>query len=285
MNNQLLLGRPIKDNIINDVKAFVTQNDVTLNNIIIQVGENESSNVYVANKLSSGSRANINMEHIKFKDDITTEGLLKFIDKLNNDDKVNGIIVQLPLPDTIDEKVIANAIKPDKDVDGFSNYNLGGIMVGNINAHIPCTPRGIITLLNHYNESVEGKNVVIVGRSNIVGKPLGVLMTNLGATVTICHSKTVNLEEITKRADIVVLATGSLKSFNSSYFTNGQLLIDVGIGFDENGKLCGDLDLEEVDTILTDMRIVPSPGGCGQTTVGALLENICDTVRKTQLYF
>lgn len=146
-------------------------------------------------------------------------------------------------------------------------------MTNSVLTHRPCTPKGINSLLTYYNESLVGKNVVIVGRSNIVGKPLAMMMTNMGATVTVCHTQTLDIKHKTKLADIVVLATGQLKHFNSEYFSHNQLIIDVGIGRDENGKLCGDLDLEEVTSALDGLRIVPSPGGCGQTTVASLMEN------------
>ena len=280
MSNTMLYGKPVKEKILNEVKAEILTSGYIPKNVIIQVGDNAASNVYVGNKLNSAIVCNISMEHIKFPMGITMEELLKVIQRLNNDTSVDGILVQLPLPKHLNERIIADAIHPNKDVDGFGKYSQGGTLAGNIDTHRPCTPKGIMTLLEYYNETVEGKDVVIVGRSNIVGKPLAAMFTNAGATVTVCHTLTKSLKEKTKAADIVVLATGQLKSFNSEYFTNGQLIIDVGIGRDtETGKLCGDLDLEEVNTNLDMMRIVPSPGGCGQTTVSALMQNILN-VRK-----
>lgn len=275
MSNTMLYGKPVKEKILAEVKEEILLSGLVPKNVIIQVGDIEASNVYVGNKLNSAILANVNMEHIKFPMGTNMEDLLKVIKRLNEDNTVDGILVQLPLPKHINERIIADAIKPSKDVDGFGKCSQGGTMANNPDTHRPCTPKGIMTLLEYYGETVEGKDVVIVGRSNIVGKPLAAMLTNAGATVTVCHTLTKSLKEKTKAADIVVLATGQLKSFNSEYFTNGQLIIDVGIGRDViTGKLCGDLDLEEVNTNLDMMRIVPSPGGCGQTTVSALIQNI-----------
>lgn len=277
MANTMLYGNKVKQTILDEVKLQIETSGYVPKNIIIQVGNNTASNVYVGNKLNAAIQCNISMEHIKFPEEITMDQLLKVIQRYNEDNTVDGMLVQLPLPAHIDECVIADAILPRKDVDGFGKYSQGGTVVNSSSTHRPCTPKGIMRLLEFYEETVEGKDVVIVGRSNIVGKPLAAMMTQAGATVTLCHTKTKSLQEKTKAADIVVLATGQLKKFNSEYFTNGQLIIDVGIGRDENGKLCGDLDLEEVNTTMDMMRIVPSPGGCGQTTVACLMQNIVES--------
>lgn len=274
MANTIYYGKPVKEEILKEVRDTIRVTGRTPKNVVIQVGDNPASNVYVGNKLNASVFCTINMEHIKFPLDINMIQLIQFIKNLNEDDTVDGIFVQLPLPKHINERAIADAIKPCKDVDGFGKYSQGGTMTDSPLTHRPCTPKGIFELLNFYGETLEGKDVVIVGRSNIVGKPLSMMMTNAGATVTLCHTKTNGLKAKTRDADIVVLATGQLKQFDSSYFVNGQLIIDVGIGRDDNGKLCGDLDFEEVNTNLDMMRIVPSPGGCGQTTVAALMQNI-----------
>lgn len=274
MANTFLYGKPVKANILEEVKLSIQTSGYIPKNIIIQVGDDPASNIYVGNKLNAAIECNISMEHIKFPADIDMEQLCKVITRFNNDNSVDGILVQLPLPEHLNERVIADLIDPKKDVDGFGKYSQGGTIDNSTLTHRPCTPKGIMSLLAYYAETVEGKDVVIVGRSNIVGKPLAAMMTNAGATVTLCHTLTKNIKEKTKSADIVVLATGQLKKFNSEYFTDGQLIIDVGIGRDETGKLCGDLDLEEVTSTLDNLRIVPSPGGCGQTTVASLMQNI-----------
>ena len=274
MANTMLYGKPVKEFILQEVKRTVQYSGYIPKCIIIQVGDVAASNVYVGNKLNAAIECNISMEHIKFPVDITMEQMLKVISKYNEDNTVDGILVQLPLPEHLDERLIADTIKPTKDVDGFGKYAQGGTVTNSTSTHRPCTPKGIMTLLDYYVDDVVGKDVVIVGRSNIVGKPLAAMMTTAGATVTLCHTQTKDLKEKTKAADIVVLATGQLKSFNSEYFTNGQLLIDVGIGRTEEGKLCGDLDLDDITSNLDMLRIVPSPGGCGQTTVASLMQNI-----------
>lgn len=274
MANTFLYGKPVKANILEEVKRTIQFSGYIPKNIIIQVGDDPASNIYVGNKLNAAIECNISMEHIKFPVDIEMDQLCKVITRFNNDNTVDGILVQLPLPEHLDERIIADLIDPKKDVDGFGKYSQGGTIDNSTLTHRPCTPKGIMSLLDYYVETVEGKDVVIVGRSNIVGKPLAAMMTNAGATVTLCHTLTKDIKEKTKSADIVVLATGQLKKFNSEYFTNGQLIIDVGIGRDESGKLCGDLDLEDITAKLDELRIVPSPGGCGQTTVAALMQNI-----------
>lgn len=273
MSNIFLHGREVKDEILDWLKNQIRITGRTPKLVILQVGDNPASNVYVGNKLKAAIVCGINAEVRKYPMDVTQEQLVQVINKLNLDHSVDGIIVQLPLPKHINEMVISEAIATKKDVDGFNNQSQGGVVTNSLVTHRPCTPKGILALLNHYGISLEGKDVVIVGRSNIVGKPLSLMMINEGATVTVCHTKTLGLKDKTRNADIVVLATGQLKQFNSEYFNNGQVIIDVGIGRDETGKLCGDLDTEDVNKTLDELKIVPSPGGCGQTTVAMLMTN------------
>ena len=209
---------------------------------------------------------------IKLDETIRQEELISIIHELNEDKSVNGIIVQLPLPKHIDELEVNKAISPIKDVDGFTDVNVGRTLLG-LDSFVSCTPLGIMNIFDYYNIDLVGKDVVIIGRSNIVGKPMSSLLINKGATITVCNSKTKNVKDKTKSADIVIVATGQTKFFNSDYFSDGQVLIDVGVNFDEHGKQCGDIDTETVMTNLNSIKLSPSPKGCGQTTVSALLYN------------
>jgi methylenetetrahydrofolate dehydrogenase (NADP+)/methenyltetrahydrofolate cyclohydrolase len=201
---------------------------------------------------------------------LTEAELLNVISALNYDDSVNGILVQLPLPEHINEVNIINAIRPDKDVDAFHPYNVGCLMAGEAE-FLPCTPAGIMELLKRSNIEVAGKECVVVGRSNIVGKPIFHLLLQQNGTVTVCHSKTKNLKEVCKRADILICAIGKAKFFNEEYVKPGAVVIDVGINRDENGKLCGDVDFAAVEPIAG--YITPVPGGCGPLTIAMLMKN------------
>lgn len=272
---KVLKGKPVKDSLMNKLKEDMISNNIeSMRLLVIQIGNNDSSNIYINNKIKSAKECNILTEHKIFDKDIAEEDLLDYIDIVNMDKTTHGIIVQLPIPEHLDPYKIANRISPIKDVDGLTNYNQGSIVNGGNNIE-PCTPKGIMSLLDYYNYDLESKDVVIVGRSSIVGKPLMLMMTERNATVTLCHSKTRNIKDKIKNADVVVLATGNLKMYDSSYFSDNQLLIDVGIGLDDNNKLCGDLDIIDIElSSLKDLMIVPSPGGCGQTTVATLLSNV-----------
>lgn len=272
--NRRLLGKPVKEHMLASLKTMVEALEIAPRLVIIQVGNNSASNTYVRNKLNASVLAGVQSELLHFEEDITEEALINEIEKLNNDNDVHGIIVQLPLPDTINEEKINSTISVKKDVDGFSSENLGHILLGDKSGLPCCTPFGIMEMLDAYDINLVGLDVVIIGRSNIVGKPLANMMINAGATVTVCNSRTKNIKEHTKRADLVVVATGQTKHFDSSYFRNGQVLVDVGIAIDENGKLCGDLHMESIDRDLVDMSISPSPNGCGQTTVSSLMRNV-----------
>lgn len=237
---------------------------------IIQVGNDNASSVYVKNKIKACEHVGIDSTIIRLPEAVTEDALLLAVKKLNEDDTVDGILVQLPLPAHINESLVLSTISPDKDADGFHAINAGNLMIGN-DCIVPCTPAGIMTLLSYYNINVEGKECVVVGRSNIVGKPTAMLMLHNDATVTICHSKTKELKDICKKADILVCAIGKPKFFTSEYVKCGAIVVDVGIHRQEDGSLCGDVDFESVKNKAS--AITPVPGGVGVMTVTMLMYN------------
>ncbi len=244
--------------------------------VVVQVGEDPASSVYVRNKIKACEEIGIVSKSYKLEENTTEEELLQLIDTLNKDNSVNGILVQLPLPKHMDEKTITQAISPKKDVDGFHNESVGALVLGQ-EGFLSCTPAGIIQLLKRSNIEIEGKHCVIVGRSNIVGKPMALLLLRENATVTICHSKTKNLKEMTKQGDIVIAAIGKPKFFDETYIKDGAVVIDVGIHRDENGKLCGDVDFQKVEDKAS--AITPVPGGVGPMTIAMLMDNCVNSVK------
>ncbi|MGN0443289.1 MAG: bifunctional methylenetetrahydrofolate dehydrogenase/methenyltetrahydrofolate cyclohydrolase FolD [Acutalibacteraceae bacterium] len=237
---------------------------------VIIVGEDPASKVYVANKEKACEYIGYKSLKYALEEDTTQQELLSLIEKLNNDDEVDGILCQLPLPKHIDEEAVINAIKPEKDVDAFHPVNVGKIMVGNYTT-LPCTPAGVMELLKRTGTDLTGKNCVVIGRSNIVGKPMSMLLLHANATVTICHSKTQNLKEICSNADIIVAAVGRAKFVTADMVKEGAIVIDVGINRNEDGKLCGDVDFENVKDKCS--FITPVPGGCGPMTIAMLMKN------------
>ena len=245
---------------------------------VIIIGENPASKVYVESKVRACKKVGIYSEKISLSEDITEEELLKEIEILNNNDKIDGILVQLPLPPHLNEEIICNSIKTNKDVDGFKPENLGKVMLGEENGFVPCTPQGIIYLLESIkNINLYGMNAVIIGRSNIVGKPTSSLLINRGATTTVCNSKTKNIENILKNADIIITALGKAKFLKKDMVKEGTIIIDVGINR-VDGKLCGDVDFEEVAPIAS--YITPVPGGVGPMTIAMLLKNTLKSYYK-----
>lgn len=244
---------------------------------VIQVGNNPASSTYVNNKIKACKEIGFISNVFHYADDLSEKELLNIISELNNDNSVNGILVQLPLPAHIDETSVINAISPNKDIDAFHPYNVGCMLTGEAN-FLPCTPAGIIALLERYNIDIAGKECVVVGRSNIVGKPIAQLLLQKNGTVTICHSKTANLMEVCKRADILICAIGKAKFFNADYVKQGTVIIDVGINRDENGMLCGDVDFESVEYIAS--HITPVPGGVGPMTIAMLMKNTLSAAQK-----
>ena len=243
---------------------------------VIIVGNNSASRVYVNNKKKACEEVGINSFEFALPEEATQEELLALISKLNGDDKVNGILCQLPLPSHIDEQAVINSIDPSKDVDAFHPFNVGHIMIGDY-TFLPCTPAGIMEMLKYYNINVSGKKCVVIGRSNIVGKPMAMLLLKENGTVEICHSRTNNLKEETLSADILVAAVGKAYFVTADMVKDGAVVIDVGMNRNEEGKLCGDVCYEEVEKKAS--YITPVPGGVGPMTITMLLEN---TVRAVE---
>lgn len=271
---QVLNGKEACDKIKSVAKLssdIILQRGVTPHLVVIQVGDDAASNTYITNKSKVCSQVGVKADVIHYGVEVTQDELVAEIRKLNKDASVNGILVQLPLPKHINKTAIMDAIDPRKDVDCFNVFNVGRLMQGRICME-PCTPAGIMQLLKYYGIGIAGKHCVIVGRSDIVGKPLAMMMTNADATVTLCHSHTENLKEICNQADILVCAIGSAKFFDSSYVKDGSVVIDVGINRDENGKLCGDVDFDSVKEKAS--AISPVPGGVGVMTTTMLANNV-----------
>ena len=245
---------------------------------VVIVGDDPASKVYVRNKKKACETVGFNSYEYALPAETTEEELLELVKKLNADDKVNGILVQLPLPSHLDDKVIINNILPEKDVDAFHPVNVGKIMIGDYN-FLPCTPAGVMELIASTGTDVSGKDCVVIGRSNIVGKPQAMLLLHKNGTVTICHSKTKNLKEVCSRADILVAAVGRAKMITSDYIKEGAVVIDVGMNRDENGKLCGDVDF--ADCKEKAGYITPVPGGVGPMTIAMLMQNTL-TAAKAQ---
>lgn len=237
---------------------------------VIIVGDDPASRVYVNNKKKACELCGIRSVEYAIDAETTREELLSIIEKLNADKSINGILCQLPLPKHFDENEITQAISPEKDVDCFNCANIGKMWVGEYTFK-PCTPAGVMELLAANNIDVSGKNCVIVGRSNIVGKPMAALLLEKNATVTVCHSRTMNLAEHLKQADVIVAAVGKAKFITADMVKDGAVVIDVGINRNENGKLCGDVDFENVKEVAS--YITPVPGGCGPMTIAMLMEN------------
>lgn len=243
---------------------------------VIQVGNDPASSVYVSNKKKACEYIGIDSLSYELPEETTEEELLELIDKLNDDTKVHGILCQLPLPRHINEKTILNRISPTKDVDGFHPQNVGALVVGDF-GFVSCTPAGIIELLKRSNVEMEGKRCVVIGRSNIVGKPMALLMLRENATVTVCHSKTQNLKEICKEADILIVAIGKPLFVTKEFVKEGAVVIDVGIHRDENNKLCGDVNYAEVEPLCS--AITPVPGGVGPMTICMLMKNCLEAMK------
>lgn len=243
---------------------------------VIQVGNDPASCVYVGNKKKACAYIGIESLAYELPEETTEEELLGIIDKLNKDENVHGILCQLPLPKHINEDHVIKAISPKKDVDGFHPQNVGALVIGE-QGFVSCTPAGIIQLLKRSNIEMDGKHCVVVGRSNIVGKPMSLLMLRENATVTICHSHTKNLAEICKEADILIVAIGKPQFIGKEYVKDGAVVIDVGIHRDENNKLCGDVKFDEVEPIAS--YITPVPGGVGPMTIAMLMHNCVEAMK------
>lgn len=267
---KILDGKEVKLKILEDLKQKLLNLNEKLGLVVIQIGNDPASDVYVRQKKKMAEDLGYNFNHINLDENVNEDEILSIIDKLNNDNMVDGILVQMPIPSTLNVKRIQNAILPYKDVDGLTDINIGKL-VHNEDSLVACTPMGIIDLLDYYNIDIEGKNVVIIGRSDLVGKPLASLMINRNATVTLCHSKTINLDFYTKNADILVVAIGKPNFIKRDSVKDGTVIIDVGINRMANGMLCGDVDFDDVKDKVS--YITPVPGGVGQMTVAELALN------------
>lgn len=278
---KLIDGKAISLDIKNEVKAEVeklSSTGISPCLAVILVGENPASQVYVRNKKRACEYCGIKSLSYELSSDTTEDELLKLIDELNNNPQCNGILVQLPLPKHIDENKVLLRIKPEKDVDGFHPYNVGLLSIGTADLKA-CTPAGCIELIKRSGVDISGKNCVVIGRSNIVGKPVGMLLTAENGTVTTCHSRTKNMAEIAANADILVAAIGKPKFITADMVKEGAVVIDVGINRMENGKLCGDVDFDSVEKKVG--YITPVPGGVGPMTIAMLMKN-CITACKKQ---
>ena len=244
---------------------------------VVIVGNNPASRVYVNNKKKACEEVGFQSFEYALDENTTQEQLLDLVNVLNRDDRVNGILVQLPLPSHIDETAVINAISPEKDVDAFHPVNVGHIMIGNY-SFLPCTPAGVMRLIESTGTDITGKQCVVIGRSNIVGKPQAMLLLQKNGTVTICHSKTKNLKEICLNADILVVAIGRAKFVTGDMIKEGAVVIDVGMNRDENGKLCGDVDFESAEKKAS--YITPVPGGVGPMTISMLMKNTLTAAKQ-----
>ena len=244
---------------------------------VIQVGEDPASSIYVRNKKKACAYVGVRSESYELPWETTQEALLALIEELNGRSDIQGILVQLPLPSHIDEDAVIRAIAPEKDVDGFHPESVGRMCIGE-QGYLPCTPAGIIQLLKRSGVSIEGKECVVVGRSNIVGKPMALLMLRENATVTITHSRTKDLQEVCRRADILIVAIGKPRFITKEYVKEGAVVIDVGIHRDENNKMCGDVDFADVEPVAG--AITPVPGGVGPMTIAMLMNNCLEAIRN-----
>lgn len=269
------ISQEIKDELKQEVAALKTSGrECAL--AVIQVGNDPASSVYVRNKKKACEYIGIRSLSYELDENTSEDELLALIDKLNADSSVHGILCQLPLPKHMDEDKVIKRISPEKDVDGFHPQNVGALVIGQ-QGFVSCTPAGIIQLLKRSNIQMEGKHCVVIGRSNIVGKPMALLMLRENATVTICHSRTRNLKELCKEADILIVAIGKPQFITADYVKEGAVVIDVGIHRDENNKLCGDVKYDEVEPVAS--AITPVPGGVGPMTIAMLMHNCVEAMK------
>ena len=265
-----LVSKVVRQRIAAEIESFRSETGITPGLAVIQVGCDPASTVYVRNKHKACLEVGITSYQIELPEATTEEELLSKIDELNADEAVSGILVQLPLPAHIDEQKVIERISPRKDVDAFHPENVGRIMIGNY-SFLPCTPAGVMELLAYYNIEVSGKRCAVIGRSNIVGKPMAHLLMEKNGTVTVCHSRTKNLAEITRDADLLVVAIGRANFLTADMVKEGAVVIDVGINRLPDGVLCGDVDFTEVEKMAS--AITPVPGGVGPMTITMLMKN------------
>ncbi len=275
--NGKIVSQKLREKIALEVIEYKTKYGVSPGLAVVVVGDDPASAVYVRNKHKACLEVGIESYQIELPSSTTEEELLSKIDELNADKRINGILVQLPLPKHISEERVIASISPEKDVDAFHPSSVGKILIGNY-SFLPCTPAGIIALLDHYRVDICGKRCVVIGRSNIVGKPMALLLTERNGTVTLCHSKTVGLDSICREADIIVVAIGRARFLTDDMVKPGAVVIDVGINRLENGKLCGDVDFDSVSQVAS--MITPVPGGVGPMTIATLLRNTLSAAKN-----
>lgn len=274
---QILDGKKLRDKILEELKVKIDRFEKKPTLVVILVGDNPASKIYVNNKKKTAEKLGINSEIINYPSNVSEKEILDKIEELNNDENVTAILVQLPLPEHISKENIMNKISPSKDVDGFTPYNFGKLFSGEIPSVYPCTPKGILLLLDEYGIALDGQHVVVVGRSNIVGRPLAQMLLNRNATVTVCHSYTKNLAQITKTADILISAVGK-NIIEGEMLKSGCVVVDVGIFKDNDGKTRGDVDFENASKVAS--YITPVPGGVGPMTIASLMLNTVELFEK-----
>ncbi len=274
---QIINGKEVSTQIKDELKRKVSdlkEKGICLCLAVIQVGNDPASSVYVGNKKKACEYIGIESLSYELPEDVSQKELISLIESLNEREDVNGILVQLPLPEHIDEDAVIRAIAPKKDVDGFHPQSVGALCIGQ-KGFVSCTPAGIIQLLKRSGVEIAGKECVVIGRSNIVGKPMALLLLRENGTVTVTHSRTKNLKEVTKRADILIVAVGKPKMITKEYVKEGAVVIDVGIHRNENNKLCGDVDYDDVAPVCS--AITPVPGGVGPMTIAMLMQNVVES--------
>ena len=271
------VSQQTREKIAVETKELKEKTGITPGLAVVIVGDDPASRVYVNNKKKACAEVGFYSEEHALPAETTQEELVKLVKELNSREAIDGILVQLPLPKHIDEKAVIEAISPKKDVDAFHEQNVGKIMIGNY-SFLPCTPAGIVELIDSIGVDVTGKECVVIGRSNIVGKPMAMLMLHKNATVTICHSRTKNLPEVCRRADILIAAVGIAKFVKADMVKPGAIVIDVGMDRDENGKLCGDVDFENVKEVAG--YLTPVPGGVGPMTISMLMKNTLTAAKE-----
>jgi len=279
-NDKILNGKLVAKKIKEDLKLEVDElkeKGIIPKLAVIMVGNNEASKVYVKNKSKACNKVGVEFEEFLLEEYITEQELFQLIDKLNEDDNINGILLQSPIPKHLNQNAAFKRISPEKDVDGFHPINVGNLCIGN-DCFISCTPFGVMKILEYYNIDIEGKNAVVLGRSNIVGKPMVQCLLSKNATVTVCHSRTKNINEVIKRADIVIAAIGKPKFVTAEMLKEGSVVIDVGINRLEDSKICGDVDFENVLPIVS--KITPVPGGVGPMTIAMLMYNVVKATKN-----
>ncbi|MGL6024172.1 MAG: bifunctional methylenetetrahydrofolate dehydrogenase/methenyltetrahydrofolate cyclohydrolase FolD [Cetobacterium sp.] len=272
------ISQKVRDSIKSEILEIKEKIGMVPGLVVIQVGDNAASKIYVNSKIKQCAEVGIDSTNYILAEDITEIELLNKIEELNKDESIHGILVQLPLPNHIDTPKVIEAIDINKDVDGFKPENLGKVVLGDDSALISCTPAGILRLFQEYEIDLVGKDVVVIGRSNIVGKPMTALLINEGATVTVCNSKTKKLSEKTKNADVVIVAIGKANFLKGNMVKDGAIIVDVGINRNENNKICGDVDFESVKDKVA--YITPVPGGVGPMTIAMLLNNTLKTFKN-----